>query len=83
MHTGRAPAHNLASKRGEGAGIDVIIHYPRTERERNELRRRVAEAHAQAAAQYIERLSCPKAQKLYLLEALHRAALEQAERDDS
>ena len=50
--------------------MNVIVHRPIGEKERNELARRAAELHAAAVVQHIESLSCPRAQKLALLDAI-------------
>ena len=52
--------------------MNIIAHYPTSEKGCEELARRAAEIHATAAMQYIESLPCSKAQKLAMLDAIIR-----------
>lgn len=52
------------------APINIIVHYPTTEEGWRELRRRVAEVHADAVLTYIQKLNCPTWQKIELLDAI-------------
>ena len=52
----------------------IIVHYPRSTESKCELERRIAEAHAQAIAPYIQLLSCPKEQKLALVKSIQTHA---------
>ena len=46
--------------------FEIIIHYPKSPEKMKELERRAGELHALTVSQYIERLHCPKEQKLIL-----------------
>ena len=50
--------------------MKVIVHYPNTEQGAQELAKRVAKTHAEAAARYIEKLPCPKEQKEALFDEI-------------
>lgn len=50
--------------------MKLTIHYPNSEAKCLELARRVAVVHADTALQYIEHLSCSKAQKATLMDAV-------------
>ena len=52
------------------APINVIVYYPKTEEGREELSRRVALVHADAVNRRLKELTCPKKQKLELLDAV-------------
>ncbi len=54
----------------KSAPINVIVHYPTTEKGWRELRRRVAGVHADATLNSISKLKCPDWQKLKLLKAI-------------
>ena len=43
----------------KAAPINLIVHYPKTEKGWKELRKRVAEVHADAVMTYIRNLNCP------------------------
>ncbi len=47
--------------------MNVVVHYPKGEENINELKSRVAKVHAEAVSTYIKKLTCPKNQKLELL----------------
>jgi len=49
------------------------VHYPKTPEKIKELEKRVSTIHAQAATQHIEKLSCPKEQKLKLYDDIKKA----------
>ncbi len=50
--------------------MNVIIHYPKSPEDIQALQKRVAMIHAQAVVSYIQKLSCPKEQKLHLLKKI-------------
>ena len=56
--------------------MEVFVHYPKTEKDMKELGKRAAMVHAQAVTQYIERLPCPKEQKLKLYDEITKAYRE-------
>lgn len=54
----------------KAASINIIVHYPTTEAGRRELQRRVAEVHADAILNYVQKLNCQHWQKINLLDAI-------------
>ena len=56
----------------------VIVYYPKTEEGKRELARRVADVHADVVHQAIQKLNCPSAQKLELLDAVIATAKKEA-----
>ena len=52
------------------APVNMIVYYPQTEKGKEELARRVAEVHADAAVRRLKSLNCPTRQKLELLDAV-------------
>ena len=58
--------------------VDVIFSYPKSDAEKEELARRVAEVHADAVIRRIKDLTCPTAQKLELLDAVIAAVKQRA-----
>lgn len=50
--------------------INVIVHYPKTEKGKRELAERVADVHADMVNNYIQKLNCPSEQKTELLDAV-------------
>lgn len=56
------------------ASVNLIVHYPKTPEGREELARRVADAHASAVIQRIQSLNCSAKQKLELLDAVIETA---------
>ena len=57
-----------------GDYLNIIIHNPTSERGVIELRRRVAIIHAEAVERFVEKLSCPKGQKIKLIESVQAVA---------
>ena len=57
--------------------MNVIVHYPKTAKGLELLRQKVAEVHAEAAIRHLNKLHCPKEQRLQL----HRE-IKKACRDD-
>ena len=54
--------------------MNIIVHYPQSTETMAELEKRVATVHIEAVTTYINRLSCPKSQKLSLLEKLQNGS---------
>ena len=54
----------------KSAPINVIVHYPKTEKGKHELAERVANVHAGLVNQHIKKLNCPSEQKVQLLDAV-------------
>lgn len=50
--------------------MEVFMHYPEAEEDKQVLRQKVSEVQAEAVAKYILRLTCPLEQKLKLLQAV-------------
>jgi hypothetical protein len=53
--------------------MNVIVHYPKSPENIQALQKRVAMIHAQAVISYIQKLSCPKEQKLHLLKEIEES----------
>lgn len=49
------------------APIEIIMHYPTTDKGKQELARRVSEVHADFVCAELKALSCPSKEKLKLL----------------
>lgn len=54
--------------------MNIIVHYPTSEQAFAEMQKRVAMVHAEAVGSYIEKLTCPKEQKIKLIEAVQEGA---------
>ena len=54
----------------KAAPVNIIVYYPTTEEGWRELRRRVAEVHADVVTNYIRNLRCPTWQKIKLVDAI-------------
>lgn len=52
--------------------MNIIMHYPKTEKGKSELQKCVATVHIDAVTTHINSLSCPKSQKLLLLNKLQK-----------
>ena len=59
--------------------MNVIVHYPETAEKQQELEERVAKYHAEQILRYIEKLNCPVAQKLALVDSIIAIAQGKAE----
>lgn len=59
--------------------MNVIVHYPETAEKQQELEKRVAKYHADQIAHYIEKLNCPVAQKLMLVDLIIAIAQDKAQ----
>jgi len=53
--------------------LEIIVHYPKDKDNIKELEKRIATIHTQAVTQHIEKLSCPKEQKLKLYDEIIKA----------
>ena len=56
--------------------MKVVSYFPSNPAEMLELQRRAAELHAEFMADYIAKLSCPKEQKMELLNAIIKRKIE-------
>jgi len=54
----------------KAAPINIVVHYPTTEKGWRELRKRTASVHADAVLNSIQKLNCPTWQKIKLLDAI-------------
>lgn len=50
--------------------MEVFMHYPVAEEDKQALRQKVSEVQAEAVIKYISKLTCPLEQKLKLLQAV-------------
>lgn len=50
--------------------MEIIVHHPKEQVDIDILRKRVAAVHADAVLKYIDKLSCPKEQKIELVNTL-------------
>jgi len=50
--------------------MEVIVHYPETDAQREQLRKRVSAVHAEVVCRRLQMLSCPAEQKKELLKRL-------------
>ncbi len=55
--------------------MNIIVHYPKSSENILALQKRVAKIHAQAVISYIQKLSCPKEQKLHLLKEIEYSSI--------
>lgn len=53
-----------------GSRLEVFMHYPVAEEDKQALRQKVSEVQAEAVIKYISKLTCPLEQKLKLLQAV-------------
>lgn len=60
------------------ASINLIVYYPKTAEGHEELARRVADVHAAAVNQRLKSLNCPTSQKLELLDAVIKTAIQRS-----
>ena len=54
--------------------MNIVVHYPKLADAIAELGKRVAEVHIEAVTAHINSLSCPKSQKLKLIEELKKSS---------
>ena len=50
--------------------MKIIVHHPKSQEDISILQKKVAAVHAEAVLRYIDKLPCPKEQKLKLLNAV-------------
>ena len=53
--------------------MNIIIHYPKSVEDIDELKKRVAKVHVEAIASYISSVNCPLFQKLILLKKFKKS----------
>lgn len=53
--------------------MNIIVHYPQSAEAITELEKRVTTVHIEAVTAHINSLSCPKSQKLELIEELKKS----------
>ena len=56
--------------------MNIIVHYPKCAQDVAALQKVAAKIHADAAVRYIQKLTCPKAQKMELYKELKTACRE-------
>ena len=54
--------------------VNIIMHFPKTEKDKDALAHRISDVHASAVNQRIKSLNCPTQQKLNLLDAIIETA---------
>ena len=54
--------------------MNIIVHYPQTAENIAELEKRITAVHIEAVTAHINSLSCPKSQKLALVEELQKSS---------
>ena len=54
----------------KAAPINIIVHYPTTDKGWSELRMRMAIVHADAVLNSVQKLNCPTWQKIKLIDAI-------------
>ena len=57
--------------------MNILLHYPTSEQALAELPKQVAKIHAEAVGSFVDKLTCPKEQKLRLVEAVQEIAQTQ------
>ena len=62
----------------KAAPINIIVHYPTTDKGWRELRRRMAIVHADAVLNSVQKLKCPTWQKIKLIDAIIEDAKKEA-----
>ena len=58
------------NKRKGDSEMTVIVHCSNDPEKQKEIDQRIAKSHAEFVANYIEKLNCPKEQKLELIDAI-------------
>jgi len=56
--------------RDDGKRIDIIVYYPGSQEDMNELAKRVGSIHVDAVMSCVRRLKCPHKQKMALLDSV-------------
>lgn len=59
--------------------INIIVYYPKTEKDRHEIARKIAAFQASKAAAYLEKLNCPSWQKIELMDATIKGLKQSSE----
>jgi len=54
--------------------MNIVVHYPKLADAIAELEKRVAEVHIETVTAHINSLSCPKSQKLKLIDELKKSS---------
>jgi hypothetical protein len=57
-----------------GYSIGIIVYHPKSKECLEKLRKKVAVVHAQAVVQYIDKLHCPREQKVAMIDSLKQRA---------
>lgn len=50
--------------------MKIIVHYPNSEEELSELGKKTADLHIEAITSYLDKLFCPKEQKIQIINKL-------------
>lgn len=53
--------------------MNIILHFPKTEKGVQELQKRVAEIYAEAISHYLQTINCTQEQKRTLIEKVKKA----------
>jgi len=53
-----------------GMRVKIIVHYPKSEKGLSELSKKVSELHIEAIISYLNNQSCPKEQKIQIIEKI-------------
>ena len=53
--------------------MNIIVHHPKNEQSIKALQKKVASVHASAVIHYLQKLTCPQAQKLKLFNEIKQA----------
>ena len=62
--------------------MKIIVHYPETPEKQAQFDAKVAKFHAEYVVQYIEKLDCPTAQKMRLIDAIAQTILAAAKKKE-
>ena len=52
--------------------MKIIVHYPKSEKGLSELSEKVADLHIEAVISHLNKQSCPKEQKIQIIEKIKR-----------
>ena len=52
--------------------MKIIVHYPKSEEGLSELMKKATDLHIEAIIAYLDKLSCPKKQKLQIIEKIRK-----------
>ncbi len=63
------------------APINLVVHYPKTEDGRNDLKKHVSDVHAASVVQKVKSLNCPASQKQKLLDAIIKTMRERSKQN--